>query len=87
MIHIGPVALDLSAATWKKAIRLAAYAFIALYPVSNVIGNVTGSQPVDVSALKAAAGAAVVAAIGVLWNAIADPNPIPSLNPHPQADE
>jgi hypothetical protein len=63
----------------KKVVRIFAYAFIGLYPVNNLIGNLSGSQPIDVTALRAAGAAGVIAVLGFIWNAFVDPSPIPSL--------
>jgi hypothetical protein len=73
------VNIDLSAATWKKVVRVFVQAFIGLYGGTNLIGLIAGSQPVDVGALRAAAAAGFVAVITFLWNAVYDPSPVPSL--------
>ena len=78
--------VDLSAATWKKAVRVFFYAFVAAYPVPVILGNLSGSQPVDVNGLRAAAVAGIAAVVALFWNAVMDPSPIPSLNPEAQND-
>lgn len=73
--------IDLSATTWKKVVRVFGYAFVGMYGGSNLIGALSGSQPVDTNALRAAAVAGLVAVVALVWNAVIDPSPIPSLNP------
>lgn len=73
--------IDLSAATWKKVVRVFVYAFLAVDPAPALIGALSGSQPLDVGALRAAAVAGVAAVVALVWNAVLDPSPIPSLNP------
>jgi hypothetical protein len=75
------VNLDLSAATWKKVVRVFVYSFLGVYGAPAIIGALAGSQPVDVNALRSAAVAGLVAVIALFWNAVMDPSPIPSLNP------
>ena len=72
---------DFSAATLKKGVRVFVAAFLATYPAPAVLGTLTGSQPVDVSALRAAAVAGLAAVVIVFWNAVMDPSPVPSLKP------
>ena len=72
---------DFSASTWKKVVRVFAYAFVAAYPIPVILGNLSGSQPIDVNALRAAAVAGLAAVVALVWNAIVDPSPIPSLKP------
>jgi len=78
--------IDLSASTWKKVVRVFVYAFLGVYGAPAIIGALSGSQPVDVNALRAAAVAGLVAVIGLFWNAVMDPSPIPSLNPDNPAE-
>lgn len=73
--------VDLSAATWKKAVRVFVFAFLAVDPAPALIGVLSGSQPLDVGALRAAAVAGVAALVAFFWNAVMDPSPVPSLNP------
>jgi len=75
------VNIDLSAATWKKAVRVFVYAFLGVYGAPAIIGALSGSQPVDVNALRAAGVAGLIAVIGLFWNAVMDPSPVPSLKP------
>lgn len=77
--------IDLSAATWKKVIRVFVFAFLAVDPAPALIGILSGSQPLDVGALRAAAVAGLAAVITFFWNAVMDPSPIPSLNPERDA--
>lgn len=44
-------------------------AFLAVEPVSNLIGMASGSQPVDVGALRAAAVAGVAAVLVLVYHA------------------
>ena len=44
-------------------------AFLALEPASNLLGMVSGSQPVDLSSLRAAAAAGVFAAVALVYSA------------------
>lgn len=73
--------IDLSAATWKKAVRVFVYAFLGVYGAPALVGALSGSQPLDTTALRAAAVAGLIAVIALFWNAVMDPSPIPSLNP------
>ena len=73
--------IDLSAATWKKVVRVFVYAFLGVYGAPALIGAASGSQPIDVSALRVAAVAGIVAVIALFWNAVMDPSPVPSLKP------
>lgn len=67
-----------------RAIRGFVIAFIAVYPASNLIGAASGSQPVDLHALRAAAVAGLVAVGLFLWRLI-DKLPIPTLADKPPA--
>jgi hypothetical protein len=67
------VNLDLSAATWKKVVRVFVYSFLGVYGAPAIIGAL--------AALRSAAVAGLVAVIALFWNAVMDPSPIPSLNP------
>lgn len=78
--------IDLSAATFKKVVRVFVYAFLGVYGAPAIIGALSGSQPVDVNALRAAAVAGLVAVIALFWNAVMDPSPVPSLNPEGPAE-
>ena len=78
--------IDLSAATFKKVIRVFVYAFLGIYGAPALIGAASGSQPLDVNALRSAAVAGLVAVIALFWNAVMDPSPIPSLNPDAPAE-
>ena len=73
--------IDLSAATWKKVVRTFVAAFGGVYGVPALIGAAAGSQPLDTTALRAAAVAGAAAVITLVWNAILDPSPVPSLKP------
>jgi len=60
----------LSKALLLKAAEAFVVAFLAVEPVANLIGVVTGSQPVDLSTLRAAAVAGVAAAVAYLYHAV-----------------
>lgn len=62
-----------------RAIRSFVTAFIVVYPVSNLIGAASGSQPVDLHAARAAAVAGLVALGSFVWRAFIDPLPVPTL--------
>jgi membrane associated rhomboid family serine protease len=71
-----------------RAVRAFIAAFIVIYPVSNLIGAASGSQPIDTSALRAAAVAGLIAAVAFVWRTFLDPLPVPTLadkNPAPQS--
>ena len=63
----------------KKVVRVFIFAFLAVDPAPALIGYLSGSQPIDTSALRAAAVAGFAAVVTLLWNLIMDPSPIPSL--------
>jgi hypothetical protein len=69
----------LNANLLKKVIRVFIFAFIAVDPLPALLGVLSGSQPLDTSALRAAAVAGAAAVVALLWNLIMDPSPIPSL--------
>lgn len=73
--------LDLSAATWKRVVRTFVAAFLGVYGAPAILGALAGSQPVDINAARAAAVAGLAAVVSLVWNAVLDPSPIPSLNP------
>lgn len=62
-----------------RAIRAFVVAFIAIDPASNLIGAASGSQPVDVGALRAAAVGGLVALGAFVWRAWVDRLPVPTL--------
>src|SRR5207237_7971384 len=64
----------------KRAVRTFVIAFLAIDPASNLIGTVSGSQPLDTSALRAAAAAGFAAVIALVWRAFIDPLPVPTLS-------
>lgn len=69
-----------------RAVRAFVTAFIVLEPVSNIIGAASGSQPLDISAVRAAAVAGLIAAGSFVWRTFIDPLPVPTLadkNPAP----
>jgi hypothetical protein len=80
------VNFDFSAEMWKRVVRTFVQAFIGLYGGANLVGLISGSQPVDVNALRAAGAAGVVAVVTLLWNAVYDPSPLPSLSAAPKED-
>ena len=59
---------SITTAEVKAAVITFVAAFLAVEPVSNLIGIASGSQPVDVSALRAAAVAGVAAVIALVWH-------------------
>lgn len=69
---------DLKAAV-IRGLRSFVFAFLAVYPAPAIIGAASGSQPVDLSAARAAVVAGIAAVITLLWRAFLDPSPIPSL--------
>jgi hypothetical protein len=73
--------VDFSVATWKKTARVFVYAFLGVYGAPALIGAASGSQPLDVNALRSAAVAGIVAVIALFWNSVMDPSPVPSLKP------
>lgn len=64
-----------------QAVRFFVAAFVAVYPASNLIGAASGSQPLDTSALRAAAVAGVAAIIAWVWRAWAPQTPLTDKNP------
>lgn len=66
-----------------QGIRFFIVGFIAVYPASNLIGAASGSQPLDLHALRAAAVAGLIAAGGFIYRAFVDPLPIPTLADKP----
>jgi predicted MFS family arabinose efflux permease len=62
-----------------RGVRTFVAAFLAVYGAPAIIGALSGSQPLDTSALRAAAVAGVAAVISLLWRTFLDPSPIPSL--------
>ena len=73
--------LDLSASTLKAGIRVFVAAFLGVYGAPAIIGAASGSQPVDVNALRSAAVAGIVSVLIMVWRAVMDPSPVPSLKP------
>ncbi len=51
------------------AVEAFAVAFIAVEPVANLLGIASGSQPVDLSVLRAAAASGLFAAVAVVYAA------------------
>ena len=62
-----------------QGIRAFVAGFIVVYPASNVIGAASGSQPLDVGALRAAAVAGLFALAMFIWRGFIDPIPVPTL--------
>lgn len=56
--------------------------FIAIYPVTNVLGALGGSQPVDVAAARSAAVAGLFALVMFAWR-LFDKLPVPTLADKP----
>lgn len=65
--------------TLKRGIRVFVFGFLGVYGAPALIGALSGSQPIDTSALRAAGVAGLVAVVAMLWNAFMDPSPVPSL--------
>ena len=64
----------------KRAIRAFVIGFLAVYPAPAVLGSLSGSQPLDTTALRAAAVAGLMAAGAFIWRAFIDPLPVPTLS-------
>ena len=62
-----------------RGLRTFVAAFLAVYGVPAIIGALSGSQPLDTTALRAAAVAGFAATISLLWRQFLDPSPLPSL--------
>jgi hypothetical protein len=58
-----------TAAQVKAAVIVFVATFLAAEPASNLIGMASGSQPVDVSALRAAGVAAIAAVLAFFYHA------------------
>jgi hypothetical protein len=72
--------------TARKTARTFVFAFLAVYPAPAIIGALSGTQPLDTSAVRAAAVAGLAAVISVVWRVVVDPSPIPSLAPKADAE-
>jgi hypothetical protein len=62
-----------------RGVRTFVAAFLAVYGAPAILGALSGSQPIDTSALRAAAVAGFAAVISLLWRAFLDPSSVPSL--------
>ena len=62
-----------------RGVRTFIAAFIAVYPAPAILGALSGSQPLDTSALRAAAVAGVAAIVSLVWRLFIDPLPVPTL--------
>ena len=62
-----------------RGVRTFVAAFLAVYGAPAIIGALSGSQPLDTSALRAAAVAGIAAVISLLWRTFLDPSAVPSL--------
>lgn len=71
--------MKLDSTTLKRAVRTFVAGFLGVYGLPALLGVVTGSQPLDTTALRAAAAAGLAAAVALVWNAWLDPSPLPSL--------
>jgi predicted MFS family arabinose efflux permease len=71
---------------FKRGLRTFVQAFLGVYGVSNLIGALSGSQPIDTSALRAAGVAGILAVIAIAWRAFVDPLPVPTLSDTQAAD-
>lgn len=65
---------------FKRGVRTFVIAFLAIEPASALIGAASGSQPLDTSALRAAAVSGIAAVLAVAWRAFVDPLPVPTLS-------
>ena len=65
-----------------QGVRAFIGAFIGIYPLTNLVGSLGGSQPLDVAALRSAAAAGLVALVMFLWRLFVDPLPVPTLVDH-----
>lgn len=55
--------------------------FIVVYPAPNVIGALSGTEPLDLAALRAALVAGGMAVVGFAWRAWAPQTPLTDRNP------
>jgi hypothetical protein len=62
-----------------RALRTFVQTFLAVYGVPAILGALSGSQPLDLSALRSAAVAGFAASIALLWRLYLDPSLVPSL--------
>lgn len=62
-----------------RGLRTFIAAFLATYPAPAILGALSGSQPIDTTALRAAAVAGLAAIVSVAWRLWIDPSPMPSL--------
>jgi len=62
-----------------RGVRTFVAAFLAVYGAPALLGALSGSQPLDTSALRAAAVAGIAAVISLFWRAVLDKFPFPTL--------
>lgn len=62
-----------------RGIRTFVAAFLAVYGAPAIIGAASGSQPLDTTALRAAAVAGIAAVISLFWRTVLDRFPVPTL--------
>ena len=62
-----------------RGVRTFIAAFVAIYPAPAILGSLSGSQPIDTSALRSAAVAGIAAIISLVWRLWIDPLPVPTL--------
>lgn len=53
---------------WIRVTKTFVAAFLGVWGLPAILGTITGSQPLDVGVLRAAASAGIVAALTYLWN-------------------
>ena len=63
----------------KRVVRTGVMAFIGVYGGANLINLLGGSSSFNVSLARSAGAAALAAVVSLLWNALLDPSPVPSL--------
>lgn len=64
-----------------QAARFFVAAFVVVYPAPNVIGALSGTEPLDLAALRAACVAGAIGALGFVWRAWVPQTPLTDHNP------
>lgn len=62
-----------------RGVRTFVAAFLAIYPAPAIIAWASGSELLDVNALRSAGVAGIAAVISLVWRAFIDPSAVPSL--------